>query len=180
MGECGLKLRTTRRSGRTEVRPTLDERGGARRQGGAGGEVPRAGDFGRRLDAIGEAARRRGQNERRGRSGEKKEAGAERVESGGSDERSVGDEAEGGAFDDVAGIAGGGVRAIEIGGRVMVDEAVKEFVESGGFEVAVQRRRQPEGGEGEGENATQARHGREGARGRAGCQCGWRGGVGGP
>lgn len=142
----------------TEVRPTLGERRSARRQGGARGEVPRAGHFGRGLDAVGQAARRRSQSECRGRSGKKKETGAERVERGGRDECGVRDEAEGGAFDHFARIASGGVRAVEIGGRVMVDEAVKEFAEAGGFEVAVQRRGQPEGGEGERENAAEAIH----------------------
>ena len=143
---------------RTEVRLALGERRGARRQGGARGEVPRAGHFGRWLDAIGQAAWRRGQSERRGRSGKKKEAGAEGVERGGNEERSVGDRAEGVALDHVARIAGRDVRMVEIDGRMMVDEAMKEFVEAGGFEVAVQRRGQPEGGEGKRENAAEARH----------------------
>jgi hypothetical protein len=34
---------------------------------------------------------------------------------------------------------------VVIGGRVVIDGAVKKFVESGGFQVAMQRRRQPEG-----------------------------------
>lgn len=43
---------------------------------------------------------------------------------------------------------------------VMLDRAVKEFVEAGGLEVAVQRRRQPEGQQSEGEEATQTVHAR--------------------
>jgi hypothetical protein len=48
-----------------------------------------------------------------------------------------------------------------IAGRVEVVNAVKEVVEAGGFERAMQGRRQPEGDQGEGENAAQTLHGTE-------------------
>ena len=46
-----------------------------------------------------------------------------------------------------------------IAGRVEVVNAVKEIGEAGGFERAVQGRRQPKGDQGEGENAAQTLHG---------------------
>lgn len=68
------------------------------------------------------------------------------------------------AFDDVAGIGGRGVRV----DGVVVGDAVKEFVEPDGFEVAVRGRGKPEGNQQQAGELTEARHGTDETGGRAG------------
>jgi hypothetical protein len=52
----------------------------------------------------------------------------------------------------------------------MIGRAVKEFVEPGGFQGAMQRRRQPEGQQRDGNEAAEERHGEKRAGESAACQ----------
>ena len=89
----------------------------------------------------------------------------QRCEGGRREEGDVEGSAVGAVFDEVAGVAGGVVREFV----VVVAPAGEGVGEAGGFEGAVQRRRQPEGEQDEGDEGADARH--------AGNEGGGRGGV---
>jgi hypothetical protein len=125
--------------------------------------VPRAGDFRRSDDALGQGTRRRGQIEGRDGNDKTEKAGAE---DGGGEDGGVGGGLEGAGFNEIAGVAR---RDFVVAARGGVD-AGEEGIKAGFTERAVQRRRQPEGQKGDSNEAAKTGHGGKRGGETAACQ----------